>query len=187
MQPALVKLRAELRSARSDRQHEVCLTYITARGKWYHTSWKGSEEKSGGVAMNIGVHFFDLLLWLFGPVVESRVHHATQGKMSGFLELATARVRWFLSLDPADLPFEVKPGQKSTYRSIRIDGQELEFTDGFGDLHTRIYEEVLAGKGFGIQDTRPSIELVYRIRTAKISAWDETAHPYLKPNMTLTR
>jgi UDP-N-acetyl-2-amino-2-deoxyglucuronate dehydrogenase len=178
--PLLLKVRENLKSNSTTQQHDVCLTYITARGKWYHTSWKGSEEKSGGVAMNIGVHFFDLLIWLFGSIADNRVHHADRERMSGFLELERARVRWFLSLDPADLPFPVEAGKKSTYRSITIDGQELEFTEGFGDLHTKIYEEVLAGRGFGIEETRPSIELVYRIRTAITVPWDDTVHPYLK-------
>lgn len=177
--PALLKLRDELESRRRTARHDVCLTYVTARGKWYGTSWKGSGEKSGGVAMNIGVHFFDMLLWLFGPVVDSRVYCSESTKISGFLELESARVRWFLSIDPDDLPFPASPGRKSTYRSITVDGQEVEFTEGFGDLHSRVYELALAGKGFGIKETRPSIELVYRIRTSKVSDFDDKIHPYL--------
>jgi UDP-N-acetyl-2-amino-2-deoxyglucuronate dehydrogenase len=178
--PMLLKLRDELRSAPKKAKHEVCLTYITARGKWYSTSWKGSEEKSGGVAMNIGVHFFDMLIWLFGPVADSRVYYSNGIRTSGFLELETARVQWYLSIDQADLPFQISPGSKSTYRSITVDDREVEFTEGFGDLHTKIYEQVLAGKGFGIEETRPSIELVYRIRTSKLSPMDGYIHPYLK-------
>ena len=178
--PMLLKLHEELKAAPKTARHEVCLTYITGRGRWYGTSWKGSEEKSGGVAMNIGVHFFDMLIWLFGPVVDSRVHYSDGTRTSGFLDLESARVRWFLSIDSADLPFTAAPGKKSTYRSITVDGQEMEFTEGFTDLHTKIYEQVLAGKGFGIEETRPSIDLVYRIRTSKLSPPDETAHPYLK-------
>jgi UDP-N-acetyl-2-amino-2-deoxyglucuronate dehydrogenase len=171
--PALLKLRSELRASSKSAKHDVCLTYITARGKWYGTSWKGSEEKSGGVAMNIGVHFFDMLVWLFGPVADSRVYYADFSKIKGFLELESARVRWFLSIDATDLPFQVAPGQKSTYRSITVDGKEIEFTEGFGDLHTKVYEQIMAGKGLGIEETRPSIELVYRIRTAKLSPLDD--------------
>jgi UDP-N-acetyl-2-amino-2-deoxyglucuronate dehydrogenase len=178
--PALLKLRDELKFGAKSAKHEICLTYITARGKWYGISWKGSEEKSGGVAMNIGVHFFDILLWLFGPVVENRVYYSDREKISGFLELESARVRWFLSIDPGDLPFQVAPGQKSTYRSITVDGREIEFTEGFGDLHSKIYEQALGGKGFGIEETRPSIELVYRIRTSKLSPLDHEVHPFLK-------
>lgn len=178
--PTLLKLRQELLTARKSGKHDVCLTYITARGKWYGTSWKGSEEKSGGIAMNIGVHFFDMLIWLFGPVVESRVYHAEDSKIGGYLELESARVRWFLSIDATDLPFPVSPGRKSTYRSITVDGQEIEFTEGFTDLHTKIYELMLAGKGFGINETRSSIELVYQIRTAKLSPPDDRMHPYLR-------
>jgi UDP-N-acetyl-2-amino-2-deoxyglucuronate dehydrogenase len=177
--PALLKLRDELRLSEKSNPHDVCLTYITARGKWYGVSWKGLEEKSGGVAMNIGVHFFDMLVWLFGPVVESRVYYSDNLKTSGFLRLESARVQWFLSIDPEDLPFQVLPGGKSTYRSIRVDGREIEFTDGFADLHSKVYELVLAGKGFGIEEARPSIELVHHIRTAKHSAFDEEIHPCL--------
>ncbi len=178
--PRLLALREQLQSESPDRQHDVQLTYVTARGGWYHVSWKGSVEKSGGIATNIGIHFFDLLLWLFGPAGESRVYHSDPRRMSGFLELARARVRWFLSVDPADLPFPVEPGRRSTYRSITIDGQELEFTEGFTDLHTRVYERTLAGQGFGIEDARPSISLVHRIRTAPLSPADDMVHPFLR-------
>jgi UDP-N-acetyl-2-amino-2-deoxyglucuronate dehydrogenase len=132
------------------------------------------------VATNIGVHFFDLLLWLFGDVGDCRVYHADAKRMSGFLELEHARVKWFLSVDPADLPFAVEPGARSTYRSITIDGQEIEFTEGFTDLHTRVYEETLAGGGFGIDEARPCINLAYRIRTAPLSPLDDMVHPFLK-------
>ncbi|PDW03610.1 Gfo/Idh/MocA family oxidoreductase [Candidatus Viridilinea mediisalina] len=179
--PTLMQLReALLRERSSGKQHDVVLTYITARGPWYHVSWKGQLDKSGGVATNIGIHFFDLLLWLFGPAGEYRVHHADTQRMTGFLELEHARVRWFLSLDHRDLPFTAEPGKRTTFRSITIDGQELEFTEGFSDLHTRIYEEVLAGRGFGIADARPSIELVYNLRTVAPNGNDDgLRHPLL--------
>lgn len=179
--PKLVALRNALRSQRPAERHDVVLTYITGRGGWYHVSWKGSEEKSGGIATNIGVHFFDLLWWLFGDVEACAVHVNGRKQMAGYIEFQRARVRWFLSVDPADLPFGAEPGKRTTFRSIVIDGEEVEFTDGFGDLHTRIYEEVLGGRGFGIDDARPSIELVHRIRTTAIdpSSAPGTRHPWL--------
>ncbi|MEZ0394874.1 MAG: Gfo/Idh/MocA family oxidoreductase [Anaerolineales bacterium] len=177
--PALLALKAKLEQ-NPGRRREVVLTYITSRGNWYHVSWKGQAEKSGGVATNIGIHLFDLLLWLFGPAGALKVYHADDRRVSGWVELEQARVRWFLSVDPADLPPEAKAAGKTTYRSISVDGEALEFSEGFTDLHTRIYEETLAGRGFGIADARPSIELTYRIRTAQVVAADSDAHPALK-------
>ncbi|HVT05059.1 MAG TPA: Gfo/Idh/MocA family oxidoreductase [Thermoanaerobaculia bacterium] len=175
----LVKLREQLLATRSSSQHDVTLTYITGRGAWYDVSWKGLPEKSGGIATNIGIHFFDLLLWLFGSVGEVRVHLSNDRRMAGYIELERARVRWFLSVDVADLPPEALLQRKTTHRSITIDGQELEFTEGFTDLHTRVYENVLAGKGFGIEDVRPSIDLVHQIRGAEVVATKDLAHPFL--------
>lgn len=177
--PKLIALRQMLQERQSTTQWEVVLTYVTARGPWYHVSWKGSEEKSGGVAMNIGIHLFDLLLWLFGAAGEARVYHRDPQRIVGFLELEHAHVRWYLSVDAADLPFVAEPGKRTTYRSITVDGQELEFSEGFTNLHTRIYEEILAGRGFGIEDARPSIELVHRLRTARLADPDDQVHPYL--------
>lgn len=177
--PELLKLKQSLEQNRSKAQHDVVLTYVTGRGNWYHVSWKGQPEKSGGVATNIGIHLFDLLLWLFGPAGDIKVYHADNQRMSGFIELERARVRWFLSVDVNDLPFSTKPGGKTTFRSVRVDGQEVEFSEGFTDLHTRVYEETLAGRGFGIRDARPSIELTHRIRTAPISPLDSLSHPKL--------
>ena len=177
--PELIKLKQILQADTSGKQHEVVLTYITSRGIWYHVSWKGQQEKSGGVATNIGVHFFDLLLWLFGPVGDIKLYQADDKRMSGFIELENARVRWFLSVDVNDLPEIAVANGKKTYRSITVDGQEVEFSEGFTDLHTRVYEETLAGRGFGIQDARPSIGLTYRIRTSPVSALDNLAHPKL--------
>ncbi|MBC7879034.1 MAG: Gfo/Idh/MocA family oxidoreductase [Anaerolineales bacterium] len=176
--PELIKLRESLKQ--SNGQHDVELTYITSRGPWYQVSWKGHEDKSGGVATNIGVHFFDLLLWLFGSVNGIKVYHSDESRMSGFIELERARVHWYLSVDKNDLPFSAKVGGKTTYRSITVDGREIEFSEGFTDLHTRVYEETLAGRGFGIQDARPSIQLTHAIRTAEISPKDDMAHPLLK-------
>lgn len=176
--PALIELRKSLQSAND--KHNVDLTYVTSRGSWYHTSWKGHAEKSGGVATNIGVHFFDLLLWLFGSMNGIKVYHADEKRMSGFIELERARVRWFLSVDKNDLPYPVQVGGKTTFRSITVDGEEIEFSEGFTDLHTRVYEETLAGRGFGIKDARPSIDLTYAIRMASISPRDDLTHPFLK-------
>lgn len=177
--PELLKLRETLKADKSGQQHDVVLTYITSRGIWYHVSWKGQYEKSGGVATNIGIHFFDLLLWLFGPAGNVKLYHSEEKSMSGYVELENARVRWFLSVDVNDLPETAKASGKTTYRSITVDGQEIEFSGGFTDLHTRVYEETLAGRGFGISDARPSIELTYRIRSSEISALDKLAHPFL--------
>lgn len=175
--PELIRLRQALQAASG--QLDVILTYITSRGPWYHVSWKGQPDKSGGVATNIGVHFFDLLLWLFGSVGDIKVYHSDNQRISGFIELERARVRWFLSVDAQDLPFAAKAGGKTTFRSITVDGREIEFSEGFTDLHTRVYEETLAGRGFGIAEARPSIELTYAIRTASISPKDECVHPLL--------
>jgi UDP-N-acetyl-2-amino-2-deoxyglucuronate dehydrogenase len=175
--PELLKLKQALQA--EGEQHEVVLTYITSRGPWYHVSWKGQQDKSGGVATNIGVHFFDLLLWLFGPAANLKVYHSDGSCMSGFIELERARVRWFLSVDSKDLPPQAKAAGKTTYRSITVDGREVEFSEGFTDLHTRVYEETLAGRGFGIVEARPSIELTYGIRTSPISPKDDCAHPFL--------
>jgi len=164
--PSLVALKETLSRFSGERKFDVELRYITGRGKWYHYSWKGVDERSGGVVTNIGVHFFDLLLWLFGTVQESRVHVRDAVRAAGIIELERARVRWFLSIDRNDLPNGINGKEAATFRSIRVDGEEIEFTDGFVDLHTKVYEETLAGRGFGIADARPSIELVHAIRTA---------------------
>jgi UDP-N-acetyl-2-amino-2-deoxyglucuronate dehydrogenase len=175
--PALIQLKQALQEEGG--QHDVMLTYITSRGPWYHVSWKGQQDKSGGVATNIGVHFFDLLLWLFGPAANLRVYHSDNSRMSGFIELEHARVRWFLSVDSRDLPTQAKAAGKMTYRSITVDSKEVEFSEGFTDLHTRVYEEALAGRGFGIAEARPSIVLTYAIRTAPTAPKDDCAHPFL--------
>lgn len=167
LHPKLLELRARLK-AEPLRIHDVELNYVTSRGNWYDVSWKGQLEKSGGVPTNVGIHFFDMLTWLFGGVQKSDVHLFEPRRCGGYLELANARVKWFLSIDTSDLPFPVEPGKKSTFRSITVDEAEVEFSEGFTDLHTRVYEETLAGRGFGLKDARPSIELVSAIRTATV-------------------
>ncbi|MGA2489736.1 MAG: Gfo/Idh/MocA family oxidoreductase [Anaerolineales bacterium] len=178
--PELLKLKARLDQENSDIRHEVVLSYITSRGNWYHVSWKGQMEKSGGIATNIGIHFFDLLVWLFGQVQDIKMYYADNKRMSGFIELERARVRWYLSVDHNDLPMIAQNANKNNFRSITVDGQEVEFSEGITDLHTRLYENTLAGHGFGIEDARPSIELTHRIRQAEISPLDSLVHPFLK-------
>lgn len=176
LHPDLLALRARLQK-QTDRRHSVRLTYVTSRGTWYRYSWKGDEEKSGGIAMNIGIHFFDLLMWLFGGVEGHRIHIMEAQRVGGLLALKNADVQWFLSIDERDLPDEVR-GLQRTYRSIEVDGREVEFSDQFDDLHTRVYEETLAGQGFRIADIRPAIELVDAIRLVKpVKVLSDDAHP----------
>lgn len=150
------------------RLHKVKLTYITKRGNWYHYSWKGNEEKSGGIAVNIGIHLFDLLIWLFGPVKDSKVFIRNSDKMKGELTFENASVDWYLSIAGNDLPSEAIEKGSRTFRSLTIDGQEINFTDGFTDLHTEVYRRTLAGEGLSISDARPSIELTHSIRTSEL-------------------
>ena len=168
LHPALAAFRDELRKDPT-RRRRVRLSYLTARGRWYDVSWKGVEERSGGIVTNIGIHFFDLLVWLFGDVKESAVHLREGKRAAGSMTLANADVEWYLSAEAADLPFEPKPGSKTTFRAITVDGKQLEFSEGFTDLHTRVYQEVIDGRGFGIGEARPSIELSHRIRHAPIT------------------
>jgi UDP-N-acetyl-2-amino-2-deoxyglucuronate dehydrogenase len=176
--PALLALRDKIQSQNGTR-HSVRLTYITSRGTWYRYSWKGDEAKSGGIATNIGIHFFDLLMWLFGGVEQSQVHIRETERMAGFMALENADVEWYLSLKKDDLPGRTPEGQ-STYRSITVDGEEIEFSGGFRDLHTEVYRKTLAGEGFGIDDARPSIELVHRLRHADLQAPGTEFHPFTK-------
>ncbi|MCL2776428.1 MAG: Gfo/Idh/MocA family oxidoreductase [Polyangiaceae bacterium] len=175
--PVFMALHDKLATETPRRPHEVSLTYITARGRWYDVSWKGAPEKSGGVPTNIGIHFFDLLLWLFGPLEAARVHLAEPRRMAGFLALERARVRWFLSVEECDLPFGAEPGKRTVVRSMTVDGQEIDFSEGFADLHTQVYKDILAGRGHGIRVARPSIELAHTLRTSPLSPLDDTAHP----------
>jgi UDP-N-acetyl-2-amino-2-deoxyglucuronate dehydrogenase len=177
---AVCALRQALASA-GGRRHQVTLTYITARGGWYDVSWKGSEERSGGIVMNIGIHFFDLLLWLFGGVRASEVHVRTANAAAGSLDLQHADVRWFLSTNRADLPFAPAPGARTTFRAITVDGEQVELSEGFGDLHTKVYEDTLAGGGCGIHDARPSVELTYQIRHAPITNPQAALRPQNAP------
>lgn len=176
--PKLIELRDRLRADPS-RRHSVRMTYVTSRGTWYRYSWKGDPSKSGGVVTNIGIHFFDLLIWLFGGVRRSEVHLSEEDRVAGAIELDDADVQWFLSIDERDLPESVR-GEQPTYRSITVDGEEIEFSGGFRDLHTRVYEETLAGRGFGIEDARPSIEFVHAVRAAPVVTGALEPHPFLR-------
>ncbi|MCX5815377.1 MAG: Gfo/Idh/MocA family oxidoreductase [Proteobacteria bacterium] len=161
-------------------KYDIDLTYITSRGRWYLVSWKGDLAKSGGLATNIGVHFFDMLQWIFGDVQSNIVHISEPMKAAGFLELQKARIRWFLSIDSNDLPVSARDAGKPTYRSITIDQEELEFSEGFADLHTVTYQEILKGNGFGLDDVKPSIEIAHEIRNAKPVGLKGEYHPFLK-------
>lgn len=176
----LQKLKAEVEADKSGRRYDVVLTYITARGPWYHYSWKGDETKAGGVGMNIGVHFFDMLQWIYGKVLSFELHLHDSERMAGLLELERARVRWFLSVAKSDLPHNPNQKGASTFREIIADDQAVEFTDGFSDLHTRVYEDVLSGRGTGIDEARPAIELVYNLRHASPSVAGEGVHPFVR-------
>lgn len=164
--PALIALKNKISDEKKNSKYIVELEYITSRGKWYNYSWKGDPQKSGGIATNIGVHFFDLLIWLFGQSVRYKVELNLIDKMKGEVELENANVKWLLSINKNDLPEEVQKEGKSTYRKISIDGSEVEFTEGFTELHTKVYKQILSGNGFTIKDTRPSIELVYGLRNS---------------------
>ena len=178
LHPAIQELKRKI-DASPNNKFAVDLTYITSRGRWYHASWKGDESKSGGVATNIGVHFFDMLSYIFGPVTQNVVHLQDDDRAAGYLECGRAQIRWFLSVDRNDLPENVR-GQKTTYRSITVDGEEVEFSEGFTDLHTRSYEEILAGNGYGIDAVRPSIEIVssFRTKPAELRVGDQ--HPFVR-------
>lgn len=175
--PSILALKKRFEDA-PGRTHAIDLSYVSSRGRWYAASWKGDLEKSGGIATNIGVHFFDMLQWIFGTVKENRVHLSNSRRVSGTLHLQRAVVRWFLSIDRADLPEQAVAASKTTYRSLQIGHEEVEFSDGFADLHTTVYREILAGRGFGIADARPSIELVHDIRTAiPVATAADSLHP----------
>ncbi len=178
--PSIIELKKKVDNGPSDKVYDIDLTYITSRGNWYFISWKGDEQKSGGIATNIGVHFYDMLTWIFGDVQLNVVHLYQKDKAAGYLELEKARVRWFLSVDYNDIPDEMKNEGKRTYRSITVDGEEIEFSGGFTDLHTLSYQEILKGKGFGLEASRKSIETVYTIRNSTPVGLRGEYHPFCK-------
>lgn len=177
--PAIIALKEKVQSEAKDKKYEVDLTYITARGKWYLQSWKGDIKKSGGIATNIGVHFFDMLHFVFGKLQDNIVHHVSDTKAAGYLEYENARVRWFLSVDVEDVPVEVQAKGQRTFRSITVDGEEIEFSGGFTDLHNRSYEEILAGRGFGLEENRTAIKTVSFIRDTNPIGLAGDYHPFL--------
>ncbi|WP_281432463.1 Gfo/Idh/MocA family protein [Desulfatitalea alkaliphila] len=180
LHPSIIQLRDQVANETTDRKHEVDLTYITSRGRWYLRSWKGEVQKSGGIATNIGVHFYDMLQFIFGALQENVVHYASATKAAGFLEYENARVRWFLSVDYEDVPAETRSRGQRTYRSITVDGAEIEFSGGFTDLHTRSYENILSGNGFGLEENRVAIQTVSDIRNQTPIGMVGDYHPFLK-------
>ncbi len=178
LHPSIIALKNKVDSEMKKEKYDVDLTYITSRGNWYGVSWKGDESKSGGIATNIGVHFYDMLSWIFGEVQENIVHLREKDKSAGYLEFEKARVRWYLSIDENSLPKEIKEKKQRTYRSITVDGEEIEFSGGFTELHTESYKEILTGKGFGLEDAKSSIEIVHDIRNLNLSRLGEK-HPFI--------
>lgn len=181
---SIIDLKRKLDNFPKNKVFDVDLTYLTSRGFWYYTSWKGDLTKSGGIATNIGVHFYDMLSFLFGKVSKNTVHIHSHDRAAGFLEFERARVRWFLSINYDLIPEEYKNLGKRTYRSITIDGEEVEFSDGFTDLHTRVYQDILNGKGFGLEETRSAIEIVHTIRSNKPIGLKGDYHPLAKKDIS---
>lgn len=179
LHPSIQELRRRILESPAGKIHDITLTYITGRGNWYHYSWKGNNQKSGGIATNIGIHFFDMLIWIFGDVKANTTYLLKQDKASGYLELERARVRWYLSLDTDDLPDELKKEGQRTHRSITIDDEEFEFSNGFTDLHTLTYRNILEGEGFGLEESKKSLEAVYTIRNATPVPPKGDYHPLL--------
>jgi UDP-N-acetyl-2-amino-2-deoxyglucuronate dehydrogenase len=180
LHPAIIELKEKIGRSDPDTRFDVELTYITSRGHWYGISWKGNEKKSGGIATNIGVHFFDMLGFVFGSLHENVLHHSSDTMAAGYLEFERARVRWFLSVDARHLPAAAREAGQRTYRSITVDGQEIEFSGGFTDLHTLSYEQILEGKGFGLDDSRAAVEAVSNIRRMRPVGLSGNYHPYLR-------
>lgn len=178
--PSIIELRKKVADGPKDKKFEVDLTYLTSRGHWYHTSWKGDLSKSGGIATNIGVHFYDMLSWIFGDVQENIVHIHEKDRAAGYLEFENARVRWFLSINAEYLPKHVKEKGQTTYRSITIDGEELEFSGGFTDLHTMVYQDILDGNGYGLDAARTAIGIVHNIRNSEPVGLKGEYHEFLK-------
>ena len=179
LHPAIIALKEKIAADTSGKRHKIVLTYITSRGKWYDISWKGEMSKSGGIATNIGVHFFDMLGWIFGKKTKSTVHCHQPHKAAGLLEFEKADVQWFLSIDRNDLPAEIQ-GKKTTYRTLQISDSEFEFSEGFTDLHTDTYRAILDGRGFGLEENRRAIEIVHEIRNSPVAGLTGDYHPYLK-------
>ncbi len=177
LHPSIIALKEKVASSPEDKIFDVELTYMTSRGKWYLKSWKGAEEKSGGIATNIGVHFYDMLHFIFGDVLQNEVHYRSETTACGYLEFKRAKVKWFLSIDSKNLPDDAVVGEKTTYRNIDIEGEQLEFSGGFTDLHTQSYDQILKGAGYGLDDNRAAIAMVENIRTQNIVDNSMNKHP----------
>ena len=177
MHKTIISLKKKVDAAPKHKIFDIDLTYLTSRGNWYYTSWKGDFDKSGGIATNIGVHFFDMLSWIFGGIKQNIVHVQSHDRSSGYLEFERAKVRWFLSINEDLIPKKAKEKGMRTFRSITVEGEELEFSDGFTDLHTKVYEGILEGQGFGIEDCRQAIEIVHDIRNFEPIGITGNYHP----------
>ena len=180
LHPSIIELKREIDNSPKDKIYDIDLTYITCRGKWYFISWKGDVQKSGGVATNIGIHFFDMLTWIFGDVNQNIIHYQDSRTSAGFLQLDRARVRWFMSLDEEVLPPAIRNKGQRTFRSITVEGKEIEFSGGFTDLHTESYVNILNNKGYNVDDARKSIDIVFEIRNASPVGPKGDYHPFVK-------
>jgi UDP-N-acetyl-2-amino-2-deoxyglucuronate dehydrogenase len=180
LHPSIIALKKKIEQSPADTMHDVDLSYITSRGLWYYASWKGDVSKSGGIATNIGIHFFDMLIWIFGAAKKNTVQLHNHDRAAGYLELEKANVRWFLSINSDTLPSEIKAKNQSTFRSIKVDGEEVEFSNGFTNLHTESYKQIIAGNGFGIEEARTSIEIVHDIRNKEVKGLKGEYHPLAK-------
>lgn len=178
LHPSIIQLKKQIEEGPKDKMYDITLTYITSRGHWYYASWKGEEEKSGGIATNIGIHFFDMLQWIFGDVTTQTVHQYTHDRAAGFIELKRARVRWFLSINRETLPTNLLNSGQRTYRSIHVEGKELEFSEGFEHLHSQSYKNIIEGKGFGLEEARSAVEMVYHIRNSAPMGLKGDYHPF---------
>ena len=182
LHPSIIALKKKVEEGPAEKVYDIDLSYLTSRGKWYHVSWKGDRQKSGGIATNIGIHFFDMLTWIFGSVKGNVTHILEEDRAAGFLDLEKARVRWFLSVNYDFIPEHSKAIGQRTYRSIKVEEEEIEFSGGFTDLHTLSYEEILKGNGFGLQEAKSSIEIVHEIRNATPQGLKGDYHPFCKNN-----
>ncbi len=183
LHPTILKLKEKIDEGSKSKIHDIELTYITSRGHWYFTSWKGDKSKSGGIATNIGIHFFDMLIWIFGNVKENVMHISTHDRAAGLLILEKARVKWFLSINFDNIPDYIKKTGKRTFRSIMVNGQELEFSEGFTDLHTLSYQKIIQGDGFGLEESIPSIELVHQVRNMEVIGLEGDYHRFAKQKL----
>ncbi len=180
LHPSIIALKEKVDKGPKDKIYDIDLSYLTSRGKWYFTSWKGDISKSGGIATNIGIHFYDMLTWIFGDVKSNICHILKEDIAAGFLDLERARVRWFLSVNYDLIPENIKALGQRTYRSISVEGEEIEFSGGFTDLHTKSYEAIIEGNGFGLLEAKTSIDIVHAIRNSEPLGLKGDYHPFCK-------